>query len=122
MPHLTLEYTTNLVDFDVASALRRINQTVIDSGLFDEGDVKSRAVPLKEFLVGIKSEGRTFLHLTVAMSARGQGPESDMAKALGEVLVEALGSRRSYCTQACVEIVHVNTSTYVKRVLDRANV
>ena len=46
MPHLTLEYTRNLNNFDPALALVAINQAMLDSGLFAEADIKSRAIVL----------------------------------------------------------------------------
>jgi 5-carboxymethyl-2-hydroxymuconate isomerase len=121
MPHLTLQYTDNLADLNVSRTLQKVNEVTYQSGLFEEGDIKSRAIQLQSFLIGTVADDRAFIHLTVAMSPRGPQVEQALAKALIQVLEDALArSRSGLSTQACVEITHVDTSTYVKRQVERA--
>ncbi len=121
MPHITLQYTANLPELNVSQTLRRVNEAACQSGLFEEGDVKSRAIQLQSFIVGTAQDERAFLHLTVAMSPRGSQLERAMAEVLVQVLEDALvRSRSGISTQACVEVIHVDTSTYVKRLVERA--
>ncbi len=62
MPHLTLQYTANIEGFDSHQALREINQRLADSGHFDEVAIKSRAVRLDDYRIGVADTGRAFLH------------------------------------------------------------
>jgi len=114
MPHLTLQYTANLSSLDIPQTLRRINQSTFEAGLFGEDEIKTRAVALPEFLVGTAGKQRAFVHLSVAMSARGPAVEGAMAKALGDVLIDAVGKKPQFSTQVCVEVMHVDTTSYVK--------
>ena len=43
MPHLLMEYTDNL-DIDAKNTLRALNQTLLNSGEFSAGHIKSRAL------------------------------------------------------------------------------
>lgn len=40
MPHMSVEYTANLNDFDAEAALLALNQALFDSGEFNEADIR----------------------------------------------------------------------------------
>ena len=67
MPHLTLEYSSNLPGFDAQAALAHVNQMLDASGLFREIDIKSRAYPCPQFQVGLADSGRGFIHARIAI-------------------------------------------------------
>ncbi|MDO8299853.1 5-carboxymethyl-2-hydroxymuconate Delta-isomerase [Lacisediminimonas sp.] len=115
MPHLTAQYTSNLRGLDIPAILARINQTVTESGLFSEADIKSRAVPLDAFKVGVSAQPRAFFHLVVAMSALGDSVERQLAQSLADALDDLVFGTPGVETQICVEIIHVRSSTYVKQ-------
>ena len=75
MPHLTLEYTRNLADFDPAQALAALNEAMFDSGLFGEADIKSRALACEQFCIGVEAAPRAFAHLRVALLSGRSGEE-----------------------------------------------
>lgn len=87
MPHLTLEYTRNLTHFDPARALTALNEAMFDSGLFGEPDIKSRAVGLDVYQVGVRDTPRGFVHVDVAMLA---GRSDEERKSLADSLLNAL--------------------------------
>jgi len=115
MPHLTAQYTANLRDMDIPAILERINQVATESGLFSEADIKSRAVPLDAFKVGVSAQLRAFFHLVVAMSALGDSVERQLAQSLADALDDLVIGAPGVETQICVEVIHVHTSTYVKQ-------
>ncbi len=115
MPHLTAQYTSNLRDLDIPGILERINRTATGSGLFNEADIKSRAVAIDAFKVGVGAQPRAFFHLVVAMSALGDGLEQQLAQSLADALGDLVISPPGIETQICVEIIHVRPSTYVKQ-------
>ncbi|CAN5563041.1 hypothetical protein BH09PSE5_BH09PSE5_10920 [soil metagenome] len=117
MPHLTLQYTTNIDGIEPASLLRAMNAAAVASTLFDAADVKSRAVALQQFQNGLEGDRSGFVHVTIAMSTRSHDEEKALSKAVADALEETLPNPLNTDLQLCVEIVHVDTSTYVKRLL-----
>lgn len=117
MPHLTLQYTINLVGADAAALLTAINRAAVASGLFEPGDIKTRAIPLSLFQNGLPEDSSGFVHLSVAMAEREAQQEKALAAALADAVQESLPKNPGVSLQLCVEIVHVDTTRYVKRTL-----
>jgi 5-carboxymethyl-2-hydroxymuconate isomerase len=115
MPHLTLEYSDNLLQFDASKTLLDLNETLVASGHFDEIDIKSRAVCFSTFLVGTVPEGRGFVHVKLALLS---GRSIDTKHALAERLMRVLEQVRELAAgvhvQFCVEIQDIERESYVK--------
>lgn len=115
MPHISVEYTRNLPGFDPSKALSKINLACLDSGLFDEADIKSRAVAIDCFAVGIERHERGFVHVRIALLAGRSGPER---KALSDAVLAALRSSIKAISgmqiQASVETVEIDRRSYAK--------
>ena len=118
MPHLTLHYTANLEGFDPDAALRAINRALADCGHFDEAAIKSRALRLDQYRVGIADAGRGFLHAQLKVLP---GRDAETRRHLSRIVLTALETvlpSRHIETQLCVEVDEVDASTYTKRVID----
>ncbi|AXI04169.1 5-carboxymethyl-2-hydroxymuconate Delta-isomerase [Aquirhabdus parva] len=119
MPHLTLEYTDNLTDVNVRDALNRLNLSLIESGLFDEVDIKSRAIPLSIFQVGAASEARAFVHVRLSIL---KGRTLEVQQALSQRLLNELNrifvGYHAAHLQLCVEITEIATESYAKAVIN----
>ncbi|MDR0181605.1 5-carboxymethyl-2-hydroxymuconate Delta-isomerase [Lysobacter arvi] len=118
MPHVTLQYTVNLAEFDPAMALRAINQALADSGHFDEHAIKSRALRLDDYRIGVADAGRAFIHVQLKVLP---GRDDATRKALTERILDALATVVAACppsTQLCVEVDELDARTYTKRVID----
>lgn len=119
MPHLTLEYTVNLSDFDPASTLAAINQAMFDSGLFSEPDIKSRALALDTFQIGTSPTQRAFAHVRIALLS---GRSSEQRKALADtvlaVLAAAVDGQNGAEIQLSVETVDIDRPSYAKAILN----
>ncbi|NHQ87290.1 5-carboxymethyl-2-hydroxymuconate Delta-isomerase [Iodobacter sp. HSC-16F04] len=87
MPHLNIEYSKNLSTFNPRLALQQLNNALIESGHFAEGDIQSRAMGFDDFLIGNVDEGRAFIHIKLQILS-GRSPE--VKKALSEALLQAL--------------------------------
>jgi len=84
MPHLTLEYSSNLASNSQAlGLLKQLHQTVGNTETVDIEKVKSRAVQHHTYLVGAKPEQKAFLFLRLEILP-GRTPE--WKHALGEKL------------------------------------
>lgn len=118
MPHLTLEYTSNLSSLDAMGAIKRLNQVLAASGQFEEEiDIKSRAVRLEFSAVGTAAEGRAFMHVKLAILS-GRSPEikAALSHQLLAVLKEVCGPLAGLHTQLCVEIQEIDRGSYAKSV------
>lgn len=118
MPHLTLEYTRNLSGFDAARALAAVNEAMFDSGLFSEPDIKSRAIGLDEFQVGVLPGRRGFIHVRVAMLAGRSGDErKQLADAVLVALTSAVDGEPGMELQISVETTELDRPSYAKAVI-----
>jgi 5-carboxymethyl-2-hydroxymuconate isomerase len=115
MPHLTLEYTDNLPDFNAADVLLELNRTLVASGHFRELDIKSRAIKLDNFVVGTSTDRRAFAHVKLAILS-GRSPEAKLA--LSESLLRVLkgfdAATAEIHVQLCVEIQDIDRACYAK--------
>ncbi|MBI2276508.1 MAG: 5-carboxymethyl-2-hydroxymuconate Delta-isomerase [Dechloromonas sp.] len=118
MPHLTLEYTSNLARFDPARALAALNEAMFDSGLFGESDIKSRAIALTTFRTGVNAAPRAFVHVRIALLS---GRTGEARKALAEAALAALqgeiDDQPGTEIQLSVETVDLDRPSYAKAVL-----
>ena len=115
MPHLTLEYTRNLKALDPLVTLQRLNAALLASGQFAADDIKSRAIALDHWQVGVTGAEQAFAHVKIALLA-GRTPE--VRRALADAVLAAL---RPCCTapagialQCCVETQEIDRASYAK--------
>ncbi len=117
MPHLTLEYTKNINSFDAAEILPRFNRVLLESGQFEEQAIKSRAMELKTYQLGVIDPHRRFAHVKVSIMP-GRSPE--IKKALSHGLIAVL---RDYLKHGgdsvaiSVEIAELDGDSYVKETI-----
>ncbi|MFQ6572557.1 5-carboxymethyl-2-hydroxymuconate Delta-isomerase [Pseudomonas sp. UM16] len=116
MPHLHVEYTDNLRELDVDRLLLRLNHALVASGQFaDELDIKSRAVALASYRVGIAPNERAFAHAKLAiLSGRSPEVKQQLSTSLLEVLKEAVPGTPGLSLQLCVEVLDIERDSYSK--------
>ena len=122
MPHLTVSFSSNLVQMKNSSVLKLLNQTLLDSNQFDELDIKSRLVPLNDFLVGTGAAKSGFVHAQLAILS---GRSADVKKALSTHLLQALQQSCEWPVdmqvQLSVEIQDIDRASYAKIILPECN-
>ncbi|MCX7207901.1 MAG: 5-carboxymethyl-2-hydroxymuconate Delta-isomerase [Proteobacteria bacterium] len=111
MPHLNLEYSKNLSAFDPRLALQQLNNALIESGHFVEGDIQSRAIGFDDFLIGNVQEGRAFIHIKLQILS---GRSAEVKKALSEALIQALKIDRPQELKLLIrsEIIDIDRPSY----------
>ena len=88
MPHLTIEYSANLAGrADIGALCRVAHGALMDSGLFEPGAPRVRAIACADYAVADLHPANAFADLVLRMGA-GRG-EADRA-ALGVRLTEVL--------------------------------
>lgn len=118
MPHLTLEYTSNLPAFDAPKVLAALNQAMVDLNLYGEPDIKSRALRLDHFQAGIAPTPRAFVHLKAAiLSGRSADERKQTAEALLSVLNATVDAPFLGEIQISVETIEIDRPSYAKAII-----
>lgn len=117
MPHLTIEFSSNLSAAITPALLRAVNHALLGTGQFEEADIKSRALPFDCFVVGTKDSPRGFVAARLAMlSGRDADTKHDVAEALLAALESAI-TTDGMELQISVEIVDIDRESYAKSVI-----
>ncbi|MGQ3671565.1 5-carboxymethyl-2-hydroxymuconate Delta-isomerase [Xanthobacter sp. TB0136] len=116
MPHLTVEYSSNIGHACTPQMLRNLNTALMTSGQFEEMAIKSRAVPVDVFAIGTAEGERGFLAARLCILS---GRTAEQKKQLSEILLEAL--KKSFMssgihTQITVEILDMDRASYGKAI------
>ena len=120
MPHLIVEYSSNLEGFPAAHLLDALNATVIASGqVLNETDLKSRTVRTEQFVIGNDpTASRGFVHAELRLLA-GRTPEvkRDLSDRIAAVLREMTPQPEGMLVQLSVDIVDMDKAAYYKGAL-----
>ena len=120
MPHLTLEYSNNLPPLDFKQVLSSLNQALLSSGQFEEIDIKSRAVALDDFMVGISTGERAFMHLRLSiLSGRSAEIKRALSASLLQVMQEFCAPLNAFHLQLSVEVLEIERDSYSKHIFAR---
>lgn len=123
MPHLTLEYTNNLATINAGRILLALNHALVASGHFKEMDIKSRAIALDTWHVGVTTAPHAFVHVKLAiLSGRPPEVKSALSNALLRVLSESCKDLAGHPVQLCVEMLDIDCASYAKEVLNAESV
>ena len=115
MPHCTLEYSANLGDFpDVAGLLKEINLYLAGTGLFNLGDIKSRALKHDRYAVGDSGPDKAFVSLTIGiLSGRNDETKTRITTGALELLERRLrGSMKALTCSVTVQVTDIHRESY----------
>ena len=89
MPHLTIEYTTNIkAEARIPELLAKANQVLMaQNDLFPTGGIRSRAIEVRDYCIADGQEDYAFVHASLKI---GAGRSEAEKKKVGEQLFEAL--------------------------------
>jgi 5-carboxymethyl-2-hydroxymuconate isomerase len=119
MPHLTLEYTSNLGEINPDRILLALNHTLVASDHFNEMDIKSRAISLDTWRVGVSTSEHAFVHVKLAiLSGRSTQVKNELSNALLRVLRVSCKEFTRHPVQLCVEVQEIERASYAKEVLN----
>ncbi|MBB2971547.1 5-carboxymethyl-2-hydroxymuconate Delta-isomerase [Mesorhizobium sp. RMAD-H1] len=87
MPHLTVEYSANLSErADIAALCKRLRDAALETGLFEEGAIRVRAICCEHYAIADGLVENAFADLNLRM---GAGRSLEDKKRLGEALFGA---------------------------------
>ena len=94
MPHLTMEYSANLdAGLDMNVLCEAVHGTLMESGLFEPGAPRVRAVCCEAYAIADKLPQNGFLDAVLKM---GQGRSDEDRKRLGEALFATLKAQTAH--------------------------
>lgn len=87
MPHLRINYSSNLPSFDAGRALEQVVRAMVDSGEFTEETIKARAYRADVFQVGTAPKGRGFVDAAIkVLPGRSDETKAAIAKLVCETI------------------------------------
>ena len=85
MPHITVEYSSNLASrVSVKTLIEELHRTVLESGLFEPAAVRTRAFGRDIYLIADGNPENVFLHIIARIRA---GRTMEERKSLGNSLL-----------------------------------
>ncbi len=118
MPHLTIEYTDNLTHIQAEPLLLALNQALLDSGQFDEPDIKSRATRLQAYRTGTSPQPRAYVHAQLAiLSGRSAETKQLLSASVLRVLQSACEGAMVPSVQLSVDVQDIDRASYAKAIV-----
>ncbi|RZM02564.1 MAG: 5-carboxymethyl-2-hydroxymuconate Delta-isomerase [Variovorax sp.] len=116
MPHLIIEYSSNLTDFPQTRVLDELNAAVTASPeILNEADLKTRFVNVERFAIGTAPQDRAFVHAQLrVLSGRNAETKQDLTGRIADVLRRLVPRPQGVLVQLSVEIVDMDRPSYVK--------
>jgi len=119
MPHVIVDYSANLKDFEPRPLLLQINTALVETGYCEALDIKSRARQDNVFVIGLGTEQQAYVHVKVyLLSGRDQQQKQEIGKNVlkGLVSYSAL-QQQDFAVQSCVELIEMPKQDYFKHVI-----
>ncbi|MCY4565410.1 MAG: 5-carboxymethyl-2-hydroxymuconate Delta-isomerase [Gammaproteobacteria bacterium] len=90
MPHLIVEYSSNLEEqMDLDGLMTRLRDRAVATGVFPLGGIRVRGERRDRYLVADGAPGNGFVHLTARI---GHGRDEETRRAAAEALFEVLAT------------------------------
>lgn len=117
MPHLRLEYSSNVTGVPKASVLfEKLHAAMHDVAHISQANCKSRMLKTSDYFVADGSYGQAFVHLEVRLLAgRSNELKQSLGEALLQLLLQEIGEHNSTLDlQTTVELVEMERASYFK--------
>jgi len=110
MPHIIVEYAHSILSDDEAlNILKSLHLACVDSDLFDESHIKTRAYP---FFLGTLAGGHEpYLHIQVRILS---GRCAADKKRLSESMINSLTHLKIKAAVVTLEVIDMDRDSYVK--------
>ncbi|CAH0542827.1 5-carboxymethyl-2-hydroxymuconate Delta-isomerase [Vibrio marisflavi] len=112
MPSLILEYSNSVDErVNVQGLLEDLHKAAIDSGLFDQASVKSRALRYHTWLIGSEGDSQDFIHIRFELFS---GRNEEQKRELSRQLMTVLQEQASQVHSLTIDIRDIDKSCYQK--------
>jgi len=110
VPHIIVEYSEQLIGEDeVQTMLQSVHRSIVDSGLFIENQIKTRAYPFKAFTKGGGND--PYVHIQARIKF---GRDANDKKRLGEEILTGFKKLNIQASVITVEIIDMDRESYGK--------
>ena len=114
MPHVVIEYSQPVTETgDIEAILHLVHHKMIESGLFNAPDIKTRAYAADKFMVGTKGKDGSFVHITVSIL---HGRTLEQRQTLADTLLDSVRKPLHFVDQVTVNIHEMARETYRKSI------
>jgi len=111
MPHLIIEFADNMAaDNAVSDMLDAVHDATVETGLFIDSHIKTRAIPVKFYRTGVGRD--TFIHVQLRIKS---GRNETQKKMLSESVLSAIVNLAWPVKIVTVEVVDIDSESYSKR-------
>lgn len=114
MPNLVMEYSNSVEErVNIPSLLEDLHQVVLQSHLFEQAAVKSRAIRVNDWLIGDVGNTTDFIHVSVELL---DGRSDEQKALLSQQLIEVLQEQAQCIHSLTINIRDMNQACFQKRV------
>ncbi|WP_370262336.1 5-carboxymethyl-2-hydroxymuconate Delta-isomerase [Limnobacter sp.] len=121
MPHITIEYSSNLRSLDESWVMLQVNRSLLNLGIFMDADIKTRMVCQASFRIGVEAAEEDRHAFVAAEVALLSGRDFSVRELLGQTLLKTLErccpSEGGLQTQVTVHVGELESELYFKSVL-----
>lgn len=120
MPHVVVDYSANLENFEPKQLLLEINNALVETGYCQAIDIKSRAHKDDVFVIGLETEQQAYVHVKVyLLSGRNQQQKTDIGESVfAALLADPKLNQQKIVVQSCVELIEMPKQDYFKQVIE----
>ncbi|WP_159656283.1 5-carboxymethyl-2-hydroxymuconate Delta-isomerase [Vibrio atypicus] len=112
MPNLVMEYSNSVDErVNVQGLLEDLHEVALQSGLFDVGSVKSRALRCHNWLIGDEGDSVDFVHISFEL-LDGRTPEQK--RELSRQLMTVLQEQASHVRSLTVNVRDMDKESFQK--------
>ena len=116
MPHCIIDYSADVADtVDIGQLMEAVHLGAMDSGLFPEYDIKTRATAFEQHRTGQTRD--SFVHVAVHLL---DGRSDEQKIALSEAVLARIEPMLPGVVSVGVETCDIHRASYRKRVLNQA--
>jgi len=112
MPNLVLEYSNSVDErVNVQGLLEDLHKAAMDSGLFDESSVKSRALRYHTWLIGNEGDSQDFIHIRFYLLS---GRDEEQKRALSRQLMAVLQEQANQVHSLTIDVRDMDITCFQK--------
>ena len=112
MPHIIVEYPEKLLeDAEVHAMLQAVHRSIVDSGLFKENQIKTRAYSFNEFTNA--GESNPYVHVQARIKF---GRDADNKKRLSGAVLTGFKGLNIQASVITVEVIDMDRDSYGKHI------
>lgn len=116
MPHLIVEYSTNLDKrISIRDLLKHVHEAALASGVFKIGGIRTRAAPRDLYVVADGDPENAFIHVEGRI---GKGRDAETRKRLAETILAVLRDQ----TKSVFETTGLGLTVEIREIDDTASV